>query len=68
LEKYVCPISQPWDPIMYSSLLFEKMLHIRNETGHDPVQDGVHIEDRYYNNHSFTKVSLKLKCVQCSVC
>jgi hypothetical protein len=47
----------------YSHVLFEKMLHIRRETGHDPVQDGVHLEDRYYNNYSFNEVSLKLKVI-----
>ncbi|KAK3584106.1 hypothetical protein CHS0354_021169 [Potamilus streckersoni] len=45
--------SQPANIYDFGNLYFERLLKVRQETGHDPALQGSRLEDRFYNNAAF---------------
>ncbi|KAL8606877.1 hypothetical protein ACOMHN_036515 [Nucella lapillus] len=41
----------PPDVLTFSADFMDKLLHIRDNTGHDPTMQGAHAEDLFYNNY-----------------
>ncbi|KAL3886899.1 hypothetical protein ACJMK2_026859 [Sinanodonta woodiana] len=45
--------NQPSNIYEFGNLYFERLLKVRQETGHDPALQGSRLEDRFYNNAAF---------------
>ncbi|KAJ8315978.1 hypothetical protein KUTeg_005992 [Tegillarca granosa] len=50
--------SQPDNIFEFGAKYFEQCLRVRDETGHDPAVHGAKLEDRFYNNDSFSSPSV----------